>query len=213
MKITRVHFIIFAEKSRVLKLSADFYLRDDVVLIAKELLGKVLFTRFNGSLCGGIITETEAYAGIHDKASHAYKGRRSDRTEIMYNRGGTAYVYLCYGVHSLFNVVTNKRDIPDAVLIRGISPVTGIDTMLQRTGKKCAGTDFTTGPGKVSKALGIHYSHTGTDLCGKTIWLEDTGIAAAENEIFTGTRIGVDYAGDDALLPYRFIFTKYQKKL
>jgi len=101
--------LLFLQKKALSKLSAGFYMREDVVLIARELLGKVLCTRFDGVLCRGIITETEAYAGIRDKASHAYNGRRSDRTEIMYWKGGTAYVYLCYGVHSLFNVVTNKR--------------------------------------------------------------------------------------------------------
>ncbi len=205
--------LLFLQKKLVSKLPADFYLRDDVVLIAKELLGKVLYTKFDGLLCGGIITETEAYAGIRDKASHAYNGRRSDRTEIMYCKGGTAYVYLCYGVHSLFNVVTNKKDIPDAVLIRGISPLKGVETMLDRAGKKAVDKNFGVGPGKVAKILGIHYSHTGTDLCGKQIWLEDTGIHALNHEIYTGTRIGVDYAAEDALLPYRFIFTKYQKKI
>ena len=205
--------LLFLQKKSLSKLSADFYLRDDVVLIAKELLGKVLYTKFDGVLCGGIITETEAYAGTRDKASHAYNGRRSDRTEIMYCKGGTAYVYLCYGVHSLFNVVTNKKDIPDAVLIRAISPLTGVEAMLHRAGKKAIDKDFGTGPGKVSKVLGIHYSHTGTDLSGKQIWLEDSGIHALNHEIYTGRRIGVDYAGEDALLPYRFIFTKYQKKI
>ncbi len=204
---------LFLQKKTLSKLTADFYLREDVVLIAKELLGKVLYTKFDGKLCGGIITETEAYAGIRDKASHAFNGRRSARTEIMYCKGGTAYVYLCYGVHSLFNVVTNKKDIPDAVLIRGISPITGIETMLQRTAKKTLNNGFGTGPGKVSKALGIHFSHTGIDLCGNKIWLEDTGLKALKNEIYSGTRIGVDYAGEDALLPYRFVFTKYQKKI
>jgi len=204
--------LLFLQKKELPKITTDFYLRDDVVQIAKELLGKVLFTKFDNKLCGGIITETEAYAGIRDRASHAYNGRRSDRTEIMYYKGGTAYVYLCYGVHSLFNVVTNKRDIPDAVLIRGISPLTGVETMLKRTAKSKVDKDFGVGPGKVSKALGIHYSHTGMDLCGNKIWLEDAGLNASELDIYTGTRIGVDYAGDDALLPYRFIFTKYQKK-
>lgn len=204
---------LFLQKKALSKLTADFYLHDDVVLIAKELLGKIIFTKFDGTLCGGIITETEAYAGIHDKASHAYSGRRTARTEIMYCKGGTAYVYLCYGVHSLFNVVTNKKNVPDAVLIRGFSPLTGIETMLRRTAKKNADKNFCVGPGKVSKALGIHFSHTGTDLCGNKIWLEDTGINVLKNEINTGTRIGVDYADEDALLPYRFIFTKYQKKI
>jgi len=205
--------LLFLQKKALSKLPEDFYIREDVVLIARELLGKVLYTKFDGKSCGGIITETEAYAGIRDQASHAYKGKRSQRTETMYSQGGTAYVYLCYGVHSLFNVVTNRRDVPDAVLIRGISPMTGIDVMLNRTGKSKVDKDFGTGPGKVARALGIHFSHSGTDLCGSNIWIEDEGIEAQEHEIYTGTRIGVDYAGDDALLPYRFVFTRYQKKI
>src|SRR4051812_33790234 len=115
-----------------MKLKKSFYHRDDVVQIAKELLGKYLFTNFNNKLTGGIITETEAYCGVIDKASHAYRGRRTARTEIMYNAGGTAYVYLCYGVHSLFNVVTNRKDIPHAILIRAIQPTHGVETILKR---------------------------------------------------------------------------------
>src|SRR5436190_15707600 len=115
-----------------MKLKKSFYQRDDVVEIAKELLGKYLVTNFNNKLTGGIITETEAYAGIIDRASHAFGGRRTARTEIMYNEGGTAYVYLCYGIHSLFNVVTNKKNIPHAVLIRAIHPTHGIKKMLAR---------------------------------------------------------------------------------
>src|SRR5688572_7863163 len=103
-----------------MKLKRDFYTREDVVLVAKELLGKVLCTKWNGKTTSGIITETEAYEGITDRASHAYRGRRTERTEIMYSEGGTAYVYLCYGMHHLFNVVTNKKDIPHAVLIRAV---------------------------------------------------------------------------------------------
>lgn len=189
----------------------SFYQRHDVVLIAKELLGKTLFTYFDNQLTGGIITETEAYGGEIDKASHAYGGRRTNRTEIMYHEGGTAYVYLCYGVHSLFNIVTHQKEVPHAVLIRGIHPTHGIETMLLRTGKSKITHDFCVGPGKVTKALGIHFSHSGLHLSDKPIWLEDNNILVNENEIFSGKRIGVDYAGEDALLPYRFIFTKYQK--
>ena len=116
-------------------LTESFYAREDVVKIARELLGKVLVTNFNGILTSGMIVETEAYAGTTDKASHAYGGRRSARTEIMYMPGGTAYVYLCYGIHHLFNVVTNAINIPHAILIRGIEPIDGIETMLARRGK------------------------------------------------------------------------------
>jgi DNA-3-methyladenine glycosylase len=193
------------------KLPKTFYQHSDVVLIAQELLGKHVFTCFDNKLTGGIITETEAYEGITDKASHAFGGRRTDRTEIMYREGGTAYVYLCYGVHSLFNIVTHQKDVPHAVLIRSIYPTEGLQTMLLRTGKTNISKDFCIGPGKVSKALGIHYSHSGWDLCSDRIWLEDKSISVNADEISSGKRIGVDYAGEDALLPYRFIYTKYQK--
>ena len=183
------------------KLTKDFYLRDDVVQISKELLGKYLLTKFNGKLTGGIITETEAYAGITDKASHAYGNRRTNRTEVMYHEGGKAYIYLCYGIHSLFNIVTNKKDIPDAVLIRAIKPTEGIDIMMKRRNKKTH--NLISGPGTVAQALGMNTIHSGLDLCGNKIWLEDNGTNTS-NEIITSTRIGVSYAEEDALLPYRF---------
>jgi len=194
-------------------ITKNFYTRPDVVTIAKELLGKLLVTEFEGKLTSGIIIETEAYEGITDRASHAYSGRRSERTEIMYRIGGTAYIYLCYGVHSLFNIVTNVEGIPHAILIRGIQPIDGIPFMLERTNKKKILNDFSNGPGKLSKALGIHYSQTGLDLtikpgrkCDPGIWLEDNGLLVNINEIKVTPRIGVDYAGEDAFLPYRFVY-------
>jgi DNA-3-methyladenine glycosylase len=194
-------------------ITQDFYTRPDVVVIARELLGKLLVTQFDGKLTSGIITETEAYEGITDRASHAYSGRSSERTEIMYRVGGTAYVYLCYGVHSLFNIVTNAEDIPHAILIRGIKPVDGVKYMVKRTYKSNISKDFSNGPGKVSKALGIHYSHTGFDLTKKPvrkndqgIWLEDIGFSVNQDKIKVTPRIGVDYAGADASLPYRFVY-------
>ncbi len=192
-------------------LPRSFYLRENVVLIARELLGKMLFSQFNGIITGGIIFETEAYAGVTDRASHAFGNRRTRRTEVMYDQGGTAYIYLCYGVHSLFNVVTNQKEIPEAVLIRAIKPVVGIESMLKRTGKKSITKDFGIGPGKVSKILGIHFSNSGIDLTKKPtrlqeegIWLEDTENIIAPETIITGSRIGVGYAGIDADRPYRF---------
>ena len=190
------------------KIEKAFYQRADVVQIAKELLGKYVFTCFDGMRTGGMITETEAYSGVVDKASHAYNNRRTQRTEVMYAEGGTAYVYLCYGMHSLFNVVTHQKDVPHAVLIRAIEPTEGIELMLQRTSKQQLTKDFGIGPGKVSKALGIHYSHSGLSLMGNEIWLEDKGIVPNKEEITITTRIGVGYAAEDALLPYRFIFNK-----
>jgi len=186
----------------------SFYLRDDVLQIAKDLLGKYLFTNLNNEgITAGIITETEAYAGITDKASHAYGDRRTSRTEVMYMEGGVAYVYLCYGIHSLFNIVTNKKNIPHAVLIRGIKPVEGIDTIMKRANKNEEKQLNGIGPGNVSKLLGIHFSQSGETLAGNKIWLEDRGIKVPAKKIIIGKRVGVDYAGEDALLPYRFRIT------
>ncbi|HTL82159.1 MAG TPA: DNA-3-methyladenine glycosylase [Bacteroidia bacterium] len=190
------------------KLSKKFYQRDDVVAIAKELLGKRLCTNFNGKLTCGIISETEAYAGEIDRASHAYGGRRTPRTEIMYAEGGTAYVYLCYGVHHLFNIVTHNKDVPHAILIRGVFPETGIETMMKRRKQKAMKKNFSAGPGTASQALGIHTKHSGISLLGDQIWLEETKIVVPEKEIVVGPRIGVDYAGEDAKLPYRFLWRK-----
>jgi DNA-3-methyladenine glycosylase len=193
-------------------LPRSYYLNQDVVFLAKDLLGKYLVTQFDGKLTSGIIAETEAYAGVTDRASHAYGNRRTARTEIMYCHGGTAYVYLCYGVHSLFNIVTNDRDIPHAILIRGIVPAEGTGIMLQRTGKASVTKKFGIGPGNVSKALGIHYSMTGLDLTRKPqgknddgIWLEDRGFVADPAKILVTTRIGVQYSGEDSARPYRFV--------
>ncbi len=186
------------------KLGRSFYSRNNVVAISRELLGKFLFTKMNGELTGGMIVETEAYAGVIDKASHAYNGRRTKRTEVMFGQGGTAYVYLIYGIHHLFNVVTNDKDVPHAVLIRAIEPVEGIDIMLERRRKEKLSYSLTGGPGALSQALGISVKQTGTDLLGKLIWIEDRGIKMENKRIAKATRIGVEYAGEHAKLNYRF---------
>jgi DNA-3-methyladenine glycosylase len=187
------------------KIPKSFYLREDVIQIAKDLLGKYIFTNIdNKGITGGIIIETEAYAGVADKASHAYGDRRTQRTEIMYMEGGVAYVYLCYGIHSLFNVVTNRKNIPHAVLIRGIKPVDGLEIMQKRSDKKNINQLNGIGPGNVSKLLGIHFSHSGESLTGNKIWLEDRGLKILSEKVMIGKRVGVDYAQEDALLPYRF---------
>jgi DNA-3-methyladenine glycosylase len=186
-------------------LEASFYLRKNVVQIARELLGKILVTRFEGIVTAGRIVETEAYEGVVDKASHAWNGRRTPRTEIMYAPGGTAYVYLCYGIHHLFNVVTNVKDTPHAVLIRAVEPLVGIEQMLLRTRKSKADFTLTKGPGNVSKALGIATHHTGQSLLEKNIYIASDGTVYPQNQMIATPRIGVDYAAEDALLPYRFI--------
>jgi DNA-3-methyladenine glycosylase len=186
------------------KLPPAFYQRENVVQIAKELIGKILVTAFDGIITSGRIVETEAYNGHIDRASHAFGGRRTRRTEIMYGAGGSAYVYLCYGIHHLFNVVTNTHDIPHAILIRGIEPMKGKEMMLLRMNKKKFDNTIGRGPGNVSKALGIYTHHTGTSLTGKQIYIQDDGTIIPEEKIVTSARIGVDYAGADAALHYRF---------
>lgn len=187
-----------------MKLTDSFYLRDDVVSISRELLGKVLCTKFDGVLTSVVITETEAYAGVADRASHAYGNRRTRRTEPMFAAGGIAYVYLCYGIHHLFNVVTNDADTPHAILIRAGESVAGVEKMLQRRNKNCLDETLLGGPGSLARALGISTTNTGTRLSGDEIWIQDVGTNVNDESIQAGPRVGVDYAGTDAQLPYRF---------
>ena len=189
------------------KLGIQFYKKQDVVSIAKELLGKIIVTKFEGVTTSGRIVETEAYIGLTDKASHSFGGKRTARNEHMYAAAGTAYVYICYGMHHLFNVVTNEKNIPDAVLIRAVEPLQGIDTMLKRTNKKTLDNTLTKGPGNVGKALGISKDHSGLNLSGNKIFIcEDKpgNYDLAGALIGSSKRIGVESAGSAALLPYRF---------
>ncbi|MBK8612915.1 MAG: DNA-3-methyladenine glycosylase [Flavobacteriales bacterium] len=183
------------------QLPRSFYLATDVVDLARELLGKVILTEVDGLRTSAIITETEAYAGETDKASHAFGGRRTARTEVMYAQGGTAYVYLCYGIHHLFNVVTNQRDVPHAVLVRAAAPLEGITVMHDRLGRGPG--RLLKGPGVVSKALGIRTALSGSDLINGPIRILDADNKIDLRHVRSGPRIGVDYAGADALLPYR----------
>lgn len=185
-------------------LAFDFYLRDDVVAISRELLGKVLCSNIEGEETRVVITETEAYAGVNDRASHAFGGRRTKRTEPMFGRGGTAYVYLCYGIHHLFNVVTNVEGVPHAVLVRAGSAKAGLGTMLVRRNKQKEDKTLLAGPGTLAQAMGITTALTGLALNGETLWIEDQGIVVKEAAVTAGPRVGVDYAGEDAALPYRF---------
>jgi DNA-3-methyladenine glycosylase len=187
------------------KLNQSFYNRKDVVQIARELLGKILVTKFDGIRCAGRIVETEAYAGVNDRASHAFGGRRTARNEHLYGRPGTVYVYICYGLHHLFNVITNKKDIPHGVLIRALEPIEGIEYMLQRTGKPIADYTLTKGPGNLARAMGMSKLHTGGDLFSEEIYIEDDGKRYKKDQILITKRIGVESAREDAELPYRFI--------
>ncbi len=188
-----------------MKLPRDFYLRDDVVEISRDLLGMVLCTKLNQHTTKAIITETEAYAGVGDKASHAYRGRRTKRTEPIFGEGGAAYVYLCYGIHHLFNVVTNEAETPHAVLIRAATPLEGAALMQNRRNKREIDKTLLAGPGSVAQALGITTELTGVSLLGNKIWIEEQVPAVGPIKIEIGPRIGIDYAQEDVSRPYRFV--------
>jgi len=185
------------------KLTQSYFLNSDVVSLAKQLLGCYIHTQINGNYCSGIITETEAYAGKNDKACHAHLGRFTERTKVMYENGGIAYVYLCYGIHHLFNIVTNTAGNADAILIRAAEPTEGVEHMLERRNKLKLTPQLTAGPGNFSKAFGITKQHNGLTVTEHQIWLSQ-GTSITEKDIVETTRIGIDYAEEDALLPWRF---------
>lgn len=193
-----------------MKLQFSYYLNRDVLFLAKDLLGKVLYTAIDGEVTAGVITETEAYFGIQDKASHAYGGRRTNRTETMYSQGGVAYVYLCYGIHNLFNVVSSVEGEPHAILIRAVEPLIGKEIMERRRNMPADKAAISSGPGSAAKALGIDRTFNQKDLTGDEIWIEDHGIRYTPDEIAATPRVGVAYAQEDALLPWRF-FVKGNK--
>jgi DNA-3-methyladenine glycosylase len=186
------------------RLRREFYTRRDVLTIARDLLGKRLVAAAGGRRVSGLVVETEAYAAPADKASHAYGGRRTARTETMYERGGTAYVYFVYGMHHQFNVVTGPAGLPHAVLIRAVEPEEGIELMRERRPGK-VDRELTSGPGKLCRALGITRELDGADLtAGREVWLEDIGREVAPAEIASGPRVGIAYAEEYAARPWRF---------
>lgn len=187
-------------------LQSDFYTRPDVVQVAKDLLGKYLVTHFDGQLTAGKIVETEAYRAPDDRACHAFGNRRTARTEVMFATGGRAYVYLCYGIHHLFNVVTGPKDEAHAVLVRAVEPFENMEAMLARRGMEHLGRRLTAGPGALTQALGISTQHSGLSLLdtNSLIWLEDRGEVVLETNIIASPRVGVGYAGDCAHWPWRF---------
>lgn len=187
------------------RLPPDFYRRTDVVHIARELLGKVLVTYFEDGLSSGLITEVEAYRAPDDRACHAWNNRRTPRTEVMFREGGTAYIYLCYGIHHLFNVVTAPAEVAHAILIRAVEPLEGLDIMANRRNLP-ASPRLTTGPGAMSQALGLTTAWTGQSLTDpqSPVWIEDRGRLITDEQIAAGPRIGVDYAGECAAWEWRF---------
>jgi DNA-3-methyladenine glycosylase len=185
------------------KLDISWYLGESVEEMARGLLGNYLCTNIDGNIVKGMIVETEAYCGRDDKACHANNNRRTRRNEIMYATGGHAYVYLCYGMHYLFNVVTNREGYADAVLIRALEPVQGLEQMMLRRNMTKPDKRITSGPGAMSQAMGISLKHYGQKLTGGEIWIEN-GQKIQENRVGVTTRVGVQYAGEDALKLWRF---------
>ena len=198
----RTNILLFQK----MRLKIAFYLKEDVVEVARQLLGKYLVTNFDGQLTAGKIIETEAYRAPDDKASHAYQNRRTKRTEVMFHQGGHAYVYLCYGIHHLFNVVSAKEGIAHAVLIRALEPTDGIDKMLERRNFDKLKPNLCSGPGTVAKALGLSTIHSGHSMLDKnsSIWVEDRGLTYKDSEILASPRVGIDYAEECAAWNWRF---------
>lgn len=188
------------------RLTSDFYTRTDVVQVARELLGKVLVTQFDGIRTAGIIAEVEAYRAPDDRACHAWNNRRTNRTEVMFREGGTAYIYLCYGIHHLFNVVTGPADTAHAVLVRALEPLVGMEVMMKRRQILKPGPRITSGPGALSQALGLTTTWTGQSLLTSDtpVWIEDHEKIIPAAGIASGPRIGVDYAGECAAWEWRF---------
>ena len=185
-----------------MRIERKFYMRD-AVTVGKDILGKIIVKKTaDGRMMSGRITEVEAYMGITDKASHSYGGRRTKRTEVMYKEGGYSYVFLIYGMYECFNVTVGREEDPQAVLIRGVEPLENKNFMWEKRKVKKE-KDISNGPGKLTKALGITREDNGADLtAGENIWLEDDGYKV--KDIVETTRIGIDYAEEDALKPWRF---------
>lgn len=190
------------------KLARTFY-QEDSLVVAKAMLGAILVHETSQGKMMARIVETEAYGGVTDRAAHSFGGRRTPRVEVMYGEAGFAYLFMIYGIHFCFNVVTNERDVPQAVLVRAVEPLSGVDAMaLRRYGKaldaltKRERDNLTNGPGKLCQALGLDRQHNGVDLCGDTLYLTE-GDGRPFSTVST-TRIGVDYAGPAKDYPWRF---------
>jgi DNA-3-methyladenine glycosylase len=185
------------------KVARKFYLRENTIQVARELLGNLLVVPDEmGNRVSGMIVETESYCGINDKGAHSYGGRRTARNEVTYGIGGHVYVFFIYGMYFQLNLVTGPVDYPHVVLIRAVEPVEGIETMRARRGPM-NDKNLTSGPGKLCIALSIDRTLNGADLAGDQIWVENYR-SISDSEIAVGKRIGIDYAGEDAQKPWRF---------
>ncbi|MDZ4747733.1 MAG: DNA-3-methyladenine glycosylase [Saprospiraceae bacterium] len=187
------------------RLPHSYYQSLEVTTLAKDLLGKYLVTEFNGIRCSGKIVETEAYRGPDDRACHAYDNRCTPRTEVMYKAGGVAYIYICYGMHHLMNIVTGPKDNAHAVLIRALEPAEGIKIMAERRQMQVSDVRLTKGPGALSLAMGLTSKLSGVSLIASSpVWVEVRDLSLSAFEICSGPRIGVESAGEAALWPWRY---------
>jgi DNA-3-methyladenine glycosylase len=190
------------------KLPREFYIETDAIEAAKKLLGKELITEIHNERTSGIITETEAYMGEIDKACHSYGGKKTERTQVLYKKGGKAYVYLVYGMHYLLNATVGEEGVPECVLIRSIFPLEGIDVMKWRR----FGNDdelqnrlkLANGPAKLTQAMGINKDLYGQSLRGRKIWIEE-GIEVKDDEIISSPRVGIEYAEEFKGKEWRFV--------
>ena len=185
------------------KLPFETY-QTDAITLARRLLGCKLFHRTAEGVTGGVIVETEAYLGLQDDAAHSYRGSPDGRVNIQYGPGGTAYIYLIYGMHNCMNVVSNAAGIPEAVLIRALEPTDGLDLMRTRRPKAKDDRQLCSGPGKLCAALAITRARYGLDLTGDTLWVEDRLCPPLITE---SPRIGVEYAKECGQKPWRFTIT------
>ena len=189
-----------------MKLPLSFYQRNDAVLVARELLGKLVYTLIDGEITGGVIVETEAYQGPEDRGSHAFNNRKTPRNEMMYSAGGVAYMYICYGIHDMLNVVTGEPGVSHAVLIRAVEPRVGVDIMRQRRQIFKEDARLCRGPGALAKALGLVKAHNGISLQEDTLWIEDSEEEIKDNDIIASARVGMNFDGPYktmAFLPQR----------
>lgn len=186
------------------KLPVDFYQQSDVVSVARQLLGKHVYSLINGNLTGGIIIETEAYCGPDDRGSHAFNNKRTPRNEMMYRAGGVAYMYICYGIHDMLNIVTGTDGMSHAALIRAVEPTEGLEIMRIRRGIFDQDRRLCQGPGALAKALGLTKLHNGEDLQGEALWLTDEGTNFDDDQVIASARVGMNFDGPFKTIPWRF---------
>lgn len=206
--LTKVNLIKLVRVINMKKLDREFYNRDTVT-VARELLGKILVHEINGERVAGKIVETEAYMGVADKAAHSYGGKRTPRVEVMYGKPGVSYVFMIYGMYNCFNVITREEGIAEAVLVRALQPMEGIQTICQNRFKKSYEKltkaqikGLTNGPGKLCKALSIDRSLNEEDLCEGKLYIEEGD--NVKFNIVSSKRVGIDYAEEAKDYLWRF---------